>query len=196
MRLFTSTSKVISSICAAGVLMASQAAFAAGTSATGTSASESDTSRSGAATATGANATSGAGNASTGIDATSTGATGTETGTTNQDMNRDRSVSDTGTRTSDANRTDEAGRSDAADRTQSGQQEFSDIDSDTDSRLTWSEVNSAHEQELGEAGWDQEQVFEEYDTDGDSYLDEDEYDEFTADLGNNRENRATSIEMD
>lgn len=77
------------------------------------------------------------------------------------------------------------------DRTDS---EFSTADGDMDNRLDRSEVDSINREALGDAGWDQEESFDQYDEDGNNYLDQDEYENYTSDLESDRENRAASVD--
>lgn len=74
---------------------------------------------------------------------------------------------------------------------------FSDVDYSNDYRLTWEEIVTAYESELREGGWTRIEFIEEFDSDGDEFLDEDEYSDFLAEVGlDEPENRSSFIDID
>lgn len=74
---------------------------------------------------------------------------------------------------------------------------FSEVDYSNDYRLTWDEINAYYHQEILEGGWDRMEFFEEFDSDGDEFLDEEEYLDFIRDIGlEEQENRSPFIEVD
>lgn len=156
-----SIAKPLATLFTAGLLIASQATVAEGSSAAGANASPTT----GVETNTTGNASRGGNMGAGASDANSANMSGADT-------NRGDSISSTNMQNNDAG--------------------FGDIDADGDERLGWSEINETHEQELGDAGWDQEQVFSEFDEDGDSYLNEEEYQAFTSGL-NDEQNRSASV---
>lgn len=87
--------------------------------------------------------------------------------------------------TTAAERTREVSRTEAVDRTgaNNGALYFSEVDNSNDYRLSWDEIRTSYEQEVMEADWSQVEFFDEFDTDGDELLDEDEYSEFIAEIG-------------
>lgn len=156
----TQIAKSVAALCTTGLMMASQAAFAAGAGATGA-----DSSNAGASPA--------------GTSASRTG--GMETNTTGN-ASRSGEMGNTGNDNAFSDATQNTGTAD-----------FSSIDRDGDERLGWSEINETHDQELSDAGWDQEQVFEDYDENEDNYLDEDEYENFTAGLNEEQDQSVSAI---
>lgn len=104
-----------------------------------------------------------------------------------------------GEATAPADRTTEANRTEASDRTAANQGAlyFAEVDNSNDYRLTWDEVRTSYEQEISAAEWDREAFLEEFDTDGDEFLDEDEYSEFLSEVGlEEPENRSSFIDID
>lgn len=74
---------------------------------------------------------------------------------------------------------------------------FSDVDYSNDYRLTWEEIVTVYESEVREGGWTRIEFIEEFDTDGDEFLDEDEYSEFLAEVGlDEPENTSSFIDID
>lgn len=62
------------------------------------------------------------------------------------------------------------------------QANFQDMDSDADELLVWREIHVVMDPRLLAANLDQEQIFSQYDEDGDSALNEQEFDTFLSDL--------------
>lgn len=186
MNIFTKKSNVIKTICVAGVLIASPAAFAGTT--------DSNTQTPGT---TGTQQTDTTTNRNTGIntpgntDATTNRNTGVNTpGNTDRTTDRNTGINtpgqaDTNTTTTGTIDTSTDDRSDS---------DFSTADSNMDDRLDRSEVDSINREALGDAGWDQEESFDQYDEDGNNYLDQEEYENYTADLESDQENRAASVD--
>lgn len=74
---------------------------------------------------------------------------------------------------------------------------FSDVDYSNDYRLAWEEIVTAYEPELREGGWTRTEFIDEFDTDGDEFLDEDEYSEFLAEVGlEEPQNTSSFIDID
>lgn len=114
-------------------------------------------------------------------------------------VNADDGFADEGGATTPADRTTEVNRTGAADRTAAneGAMYFSEVDNSNDYRLTWDEVRTSYEQELSAADWNREEFLDEFDTDGDEFLDEDEYSEFLSEVGlEEPENRSSFIDID
>lgn len=118
---------------------------------------------------------------------------------TSDDAIATRDDADDAVDTSAADRTIEANRTEAADRTaaNTGALYFSEVDNSDDRRLTWDEISTSYEQEVLEADWSRAEFFSQFDSDGNGFLDEDEYSEFISAIGLEQpENRSSFIDID
>lgn len=74
---------------------------------------------------------------------------------------------------------------------------FSDVDYSNDHRLSWDEMITFYETEIREGGWTLTEFFDEFDTDGDEFLDEEEYAEFLSEVGlEEPQNRSSFMDID
>lgn len=74
---------------------------------------------------------------------------------------------------------------------------FSDVDYSNDYRLTWEEMITFYEPQIRKGGWTLMEFLDEFDTDGDEFLDEDEYSEFLSEVGlEEPQNRSSFMDID
>lgn len=175
--------KTISTMCAAGALLASQAVFA------GSDVHSADKDAKQAATYTSQEEVNAQANESSTANDMSTASTGS------QNANDSEGYDATGEDSIDTDRSD-----DTVGTTRMWESEdnlFEQADANDDNRLDRDEMNAASEQQQANtAGSSQSQSFDDYDMNDDEYIDADEYDSYSADLQANEENRAASIEAD
>src|SRR5690606_14394628 len=55
---------------------------------------------------------------------------------------------------------------------------FSELDEDGNGTIAWSDLEDVHKDKLQEVNWDEDTVMEQFDTDSDGELSEEEYDSF------------------
>lgn len=68
--------------------------------------------------------------------------------------------------------------------TDQGVFKFEAVDIDSNDQVDWAELSHPYEDQLSAAGWNQQEVINQFDQNNNGYLEEDEYQEFTASLQN------------
>lgn len=187
--------KTISTMCAAGALLASQAVFA-GSDADSKSA-KIDNEPSGTYTSDVTYTAQEAFNADSLDDDTESeemNTAGSQEAENSSD--RDSNIASSEKSERNADREDRTAGVDAGTSTAANKPNFNDADSNSDTRLDRNEFGTANEEELSNAGWGQDESFDEYDLNDDGSLDQEEYDSYSADLQSNERNRSVSIEAD